>query len=757
MRSYYTGNWSIIFARKVSAPSGEFLGLISASLETSRLEAFFSRITQTPGDAISMLRADGVLLARYPPLDDKIGTSAVANPTLTPALPEFRRLTSVWDGRERFVATMHSRGYPLIINASTTLSAAFMRWNRQTCFLLAATTLLELGIAAVAFIGCKEVKSRLNLSNERAEKARLMIEAELALAREREKAAEDRSARDRQFRVAIETMRQGLCMFDGDEQLVVFNRRVATKLAIPLERLSLGLSLQSLIALLVEYGTVDADGATRIRHSFDAALSDPNGQSGIESLLDGRILSYALRPMTEDKGCVLTCEDVTDRHRAEQRLLHLSLHDALTDLANRTALRARVEDEARRVRPHEGSALLYVDLDGFKDINDAFGHPVGDSVLQAVADRLLRSTRSTDMVARIGGDEFVIVQSSVSHPAIAATLAARLLSALGQPFDVSGHHISIAASIGISFVQAGCGEADLFIKKADLASFEAKKDGGNCYRIFEPRFELVATAKSQLCAELKGAVANREFVVYYQPLINVRDRTICGFEALVRWQHPRRGLVAPGEFIELAEEIGLIDQIGEQVLFTACAEAVTWPSSLKIAVNLSPHQFGTQRRIAATVQEALTRSGLNPARLELEITESILLRAQDETIGILSKLKDIGVAISMDDFGAGYSSLSYLKKFSFDKVKIDQSFIHNMTPIDGIDPIIHAIMSLCKILGLRTTAEGVETEAQFNTIAREQCDEAQGFLFGRPTPASELASVIDRLSLTRESKRAAFG
>ena len=758
VQSRVTGTWSIYFARRIESLKGEFLGVIVASIDLNYLETFFAGIADNPGDAISMQRADGVLLVRYPPSNDKIGQLATGRLGVVHQgrAREFNRFVSIWDGKDRFVATTRSVRYPLLLNVSVTVQSALARWKRQTWFLATAAALLEICLVLVANFGAKELRGRLRLSQERATRGRLVAEAELALARERETAAEERSARDRRFRIAIETMRQGLCMFDGDENLVVFNHRVATDLGIPVESLSPGLPLRSLIALLEEHGTIDAEGAARFRQSLSCSQAEPNTQTTTETLLDGRILSYAVRAMTQDKGWVLTCEDVTERHKAEQRLLHISLHDPLTDLANRTALRTCVEAEARRFRPHEGSALLYVDLDGFKEINDTLGHPAGDAVLQTVAKRLLKSTRSADTVARIGGDEFVIVQASSTDPGTATALAERLIEELRVPFDVSGHHLSLGASVGISFIRPGPVEPDLFIKNADLALYEAKKDGGNCYRIFKPELETAANAKSRLCAELRDAVANEEFVVHYQPLVSVPTRALCGFEALVRWQHPTRGLVPPGEFIGLAEEIGLIGQIGEQVLFQACAEAATWPKYIKIAVNLSPKQFGTHRRIAATVQEALNWSGLDPGRLELEITESILLQGNEETVNTLHNLKKLGAGISMDDFGTGYSSLSYLQKFPFDKLKIDQSFVHTMVDGGSGNPIIHAIIGLCKVIGLRTTAEGVETEMQFDLLCREGCDEAQGYLFGRPTAAHEIAGVIKRLSQTRNVKEAIF-
>lgn len=754
LQSLITKTWSIYFARRITSNTGDFLGVIVSSMRMVDLEKFYASIAVDRGDAITMLRTDGVLLARYPPPTEKVGRLAVDNATIANLINgrRFVRQVGLWDGLDKFVATTRSVRYPLLINASATAPAALMRWKRQTWILAAAAVLLEAGIFAVAIVGSRELQGRLRLSRERFEKGQMIAEAALALAREREAAAEEQSARDRRFRVAIETMRQGLCMFDSDDHLVIFNHHFAIHFGIPLDCLQPGLSLLSLIGLLEEHGAIDKDGAALFWQAWDLAPSRPDTKPFIGTLLDGRILSYAIRAMSQDKGWVFTCEDVTDQYRTRRRLRHISLHDPLTDLANRTALRDRIMTEAKEVPPLEATALLYLDLDGFKEVNDTLGHLAGDAVLRAVAERLVRSTRSTDTVARLGGDEFVVVQASSNHPATAASLAERLIAELRLPFDMSGHHIVLGASVGISFVQPGDFDPDLAIKNADLALYEAKKDGGNCYRIFEPRLETAANTRNKLCAELRDAVAKQQFVVYYQPLLNAQTRALCGFEALVRWQHPSRGLVPPFDFIKIAEEIGLISQIGEQVLFQACAEAVSWPSNINIAVNLSPMQFGQQRAITSIVQKALNWSGLDPGRLELEVTESTLLQGNEEIVQSLHSLKRLGVRIAMDDFGTGYSSLSYLQKFPFDKVKIDQSFVRNVANGGSGGPIISAILAMCKSIGLRTTAEGIENEQQFEQLAREGCDEVQGFLFGRPTEAATVPSVIARLSPMRRVK-----
>ncbi len=419
-------------------------------------------------------------------------------------------------------------------------------------------------------------------------------------------------------------------------------------------------------------------------------------------------------------------------------------HDALTRLPNRVRFREQMEGALVPAARGEATAVLCIDLDHFKAVNDTLGHPVGDALLQAVADRIRSCVRPSDTVARLGGDEFAIVQVSVDQPMGSTALATRLIEKLSAPFDVQGHQVVISASIGIAIMPDDGDDPDCLLKNADMALYRAKEDGRGIHRYFEPDMDARMQARRTLELDLRKALALGEFELFYQPLVRLETNQVSGLEALLRWRHPRRGLVPPGEFIPLAEDIGLIGPIGAWVLKEACREATSWPSELKVAVNLSPVQFknGT---VVLDVVAALGASGLPASRLELEITETVLLQDTEATITTLNSLRDLGVSISMDDFGTGYSSLSYLRKFPFDKIKIDRSFIRDLSEEPDSIAIIRAVAGLGSSLGIATTAEGVETEAQLHRLREEGCTEVQGYLFSKPIPADQVQPLLQRL------------
>jgi diguanylate cyclase (GGDEF)-like protein/PAS domain S-box-containing protein len=434
-------------------------------------------------------------------------------------------------------------------------------------------------------------------------------------------------------------------------------------------------------------------------------------------------------------------QDVTAKHNAESQMAHMARHDVLTDLPNRTMLRERMDVAVAGARRGDASAIFCLDLDRFKQVNDTLGHPVGDALLKAVTGRLLRCIRKGDMVARTGGDEFAIVQSSVNQPSDAKALARRIIAKVSRPYDIEGNRIVIGASVGIAIAPQDGTDADQLLRNADLALYRAKTEGRRTYRFFVPEMNVRMQARHELEIDLRRALTQQEFEIFYQPLIDIQTRQVCSFEALLRWRHPMRGLVLPDSFIPAAEELGLIGQIGEVVLARACAEAAHWPDSIKVAVNLSPAQF-VDRRIVSLVKDCLQRSGLSPNRLELEITETLLLQESEDVLSTLHQLHAMGVTISMDDFGTGYSSLSYLRKFPFKKVKIDKSFTRELVSDAGNAAIVHAILDLCQKLGIKTTAEGVETEQQLAWLDAAGCVEAQGFLFSEARPAAELPLLL---------------
>src|SRR6478752_7747757 len=438
-----------------------------------------------------------------------------------------------------------------------------------------------------------------------------------------------------------------------------------------------------------------------------------------------------------DGGWVATHDDITERQRAEQQIAHMARHDALTDLPNRMLFRERLVEALTGVSRGSKLAVLYLDLDRFKGVNDTLGHPMGDELLKLVAGRLRHCVRDTDTVARVGGDEFAIIQTGIDKPLDTAMLARRIGEAVRQPYDLAGHAVVVDTSIGIAMAPSDGVEPDGLLKAADMALYGAKADGRGTYRFFEPAMDMRMKARRELEIALREALACGQFELYYQPQVNVDDRRITGCEALLRWKHPQRGMISPAEFIPVAEEIGLIVPLGEWVLRKACLDAASWPDDIKIAVNLSPIQV-TNQNLVQIVVSALAAAGLPARRLEIEITESVLMHNTETNTATLHRLRELGVRISMDDFGTGYSSLSYLRKFPFDKIKIDRSFISGLTSKPDGEAIIRAIAGLGRSLGMTTVAEGVETPEQMQRIRLEGCTDVQGYLISKPVPAEDL-------------------
>ncbi len=440
-------------------------------------------------------------------------------------------------------------------------------------------------------------------------------------------------------------------------------------------------------------------------------------------------------------------DEIANRQRSEARTQYLAYHDSLTGLANRLIFHEELQRALHESRMTEDSlAVLLVDLDGFKGVNDMFGHSVGDALLKALASRMLDSLGNSVRIARLGGDEFGILQLFSKQPESAVSLANEIIELISTPCRIDPHNLTISASIGIA-VANGEHDIESLLKCADLAMYRAKVDACGAYRIFDPEMDAAAQAALRLKQEMRNALAKGTFELHYQPIVSIDSRQVTACEALLRWNHEELGWISPDEFVPVAENTGLIVQLGEWVLRTACAEAVSWPASVKIAVNLSPVQF-QNGKLVATVFSALAASGLDPSRLELEITESVLLDKTDRNATILNQLRELGVRISMDDFGTGFSSLSYLRSFPFDKIKIDQSFIRNLVEDDRSRTIVGAITGLGLSFDMTTTAEGVETQDQMECLVNQGCSEVQGYFYSRPVPGSEVLSLIDRINDT---------
>jgi diguanylate cyclase (GGDEF)-like protein/PAS domain S-box-containing protein len=435
-------------------------------------------------------------------------------------------------------------------------------------------------------------------------------------------------------------------------------------------------------------------------------------------------------------------EDITEQKQAAARIAHLAHYDALTDLPNRVLLRERLEHEVTYAGRGAQLAVLYLDLDHFKGINDTLGHSPGDALLKAVAGQLQSCLRPSDMIARLGGDEFAVVQAPLDHPTDAATLAQRLREAVTQTsYDLDGHQVVIDLSIGIALFPTDGTDVDQLLKSADMALYGAKSDGRGTFHYFQPEMDARMKKRRTLEVDLRKALAGHQFELHYQPILDLRTDGIACCEALLRWHHPERGLISPADFIPVAEETGLIIPIGEWVLRQACADAAKWRNDIKVAVNLSPAQFRNQALLQVVIG-SLAASGLSPGRLELEITESVLLQKNDKTLEMLHELRGMGVRIAMDDFGTGYSSLSYLRSFPFDKIKIDQSFIRDLLSSSDSPKIVESVIRLARSLNMAVTAEGVELKQQLDVLREMDCTEMQGFLFSTPRPVEEILPLV---------------
>jgi diguanylate cyclase (GGDEF)-like protein/PAS domain S-box-containing protein len=544
---------------------------------------------------------------------------------------------------------------------------------------------------------------------------------------------------NRYLRETLNNMIQGVLMFDGDRRIVVCNRRYVQMYGLSADVVGPGCSLRDLLEHRKAAGSLALDVDAYFKR-IDELLKTRETSEMLVDTGDGRTIHVVTQPLP-DGGWVTTHEDITRQKEAEARIEHMAHHDALTGLPNRVLFHAQLEN-ALRWRGRDGRvSVLFIDLDNFKNINDTLGHQVGDELLKTVAARLQDCVRSGDVVARLGGDEFVIVQTELEDPTDAANLAARVREVILDSCEIADHSIVVDASIGIAVSPEDGSEPSELVKNADLALFGAKASGRGTYRFFEQAMDQRMLERHQLELELRKALVNGEFEVHFQPLVNLATDRIGCCEALLRWNHPERGYIPPDRFIGLAEETGLITRIGDWVIRTACREAASWPDNVMLAINISPVQFRSPNLIDV-VMHSLATSGLEPERLELEITETILLENTDATLATLERFHELGVRIAMDDFGTGYSSLSYLQKFPFDKIKIDGSFIQGLSDSEGSAAIVRAVAGLATSFRMTTTAEGVETDEQLRLVRELGCTEMQGHLFAKACNARDLSRLM---------------
>jgi diguanylate cyclase (GGDEF)-like protein/PAS domain S-box-containing protein len=715
--SRVSGMWTILILRKVTDPNGKFLGMVGRGIEPASFEKFFASVALGEDAPISMVHRDGTLLARYPHIDDMMGRNFKNGSEAQQKIFELDhfagRITSPIDGEDRLVSSHGLPHFPIVMVATRTRAAALANWREQIGMLVSVALASALAIAALLIAVVRKLSEQHRLSRERLtlEKQRL----------------------DR----AVNNMTQGLLMFDASQRLIVCNQRYLEMYGLSADVVKPGCSLHDIIAHRKATGSftgnVDRYAARVLRdiHTRNVMVIDTS---------DGRSIQILNEPLT-DGGWVATHEDITERRRTEERITHLAHYDALTDLPNRAMFHEHLRGALAAIADGQQVAVHYIDIDEFKGVNDALGHLVGDELLKSIAAGLNRCVGETDFVARLGGDEFAIVQSAVLSLDDVTDLVARVFTAIREPFDCMGHQLTTDASIGIALAPGHGVELDQILKNADLAMYAAKAAGRRTYRFFEPEMDARVRERRLLETDLRHAIAHGGLEVYYQPCVSLKDDTITGCEALVRWRHPERGMVSPVEFIPIAEDTGLINEIGEWVLATACRDAATWPDDIRLAVNVSPVQFKSGT-LALKIMAALAASNLPASRLELEITEAVLIRDDDVALAILHQLRTIGVRIALDDFGTGYSSLSYLHRFPFDKIKIDRCFVEDIAGPDGSSSIVQAVVNLAAARRMTTTAEGVETEEQRRLLRALGCSEMQGYLFSAAKPADKVQELF---------------
>ncbi len=695
-------NWSVLFSRRLASPDGLFAGCIVAAIDAAWLARLY-HVLDIGGGTLMLVGGDGVIRAYAAAGASDGGTAIGRNIAASPlmeAAAKSDRGTIFARGplneSTQFIGFQHLAGYPLVVaialNAHEVL-APFRVYARQELVFGACLTLLILSVGLFL------------LGNTR----RILVSRQL-------------------LQDAVDAISQGIIMVDRNGYVSVVNRRIRELLALP---------------------AAAAEGRVKLGHlEHDTpqlgASEDLTGVGEIDGIEpheqvrpDGTIFEIQTHQL-ENGGFVRTYADVTERKRAELKISYLAYHDALTGLANRRLFRERLANAVGKCRHGGlGCAVLSVDLDGFKYANDMYGHMFGDAVLLEVTSRLSEAVGNSGMVARFGGDEFFVLLEPIRQADAPKLLARRLLAVLSEPYVIEGRELLISASIGIAQCPADALTVDDILTNADTALFAAKEAGRNTYRPYDPAMALRTSERRQIEQDLRAALAQDQMHVVYQPVFDCVSWRICRFEALLRWTHPTRGDISPEVFIPIAEETGLIVELGHWVLQTACAEAACWPADVDIAVNLSPKQF-LQADLVRSISAVLAKTGLAADRLTVEVTEGVLIDKMERASAALSTLKALGVRIALDDFGTGYSSLSYLHRFPISSIKIDKSFVKPIGHSADADAIVRAILTLGRSLGLRVVAEGIETKAQLEWLLRAGCSEVQGYLLGRAIPSAEV-------------------
>jgi diguanylate cyclase (GGDEF)-like protein len=716
-KSKVTGRWTTIFARRIMGRDAEIIGFASRGVEPSHFEDFCASLALDAATVVSMIHRDGTVIARFPH-DDRIVGLNIANTPLFQRVLEQNgnasgRFASIGQGEERLGSIRPMANFPIMVVATTTTRHALANWWAQTKLQFCAALLAIVVVVVVISLIVRQ------LQRQHEAVRRQLIE------------------KGQHLDTAINNMTLGLLLFNASGHLVICNQSYLDMFGLSPEIVKPGCHLRDLILHRQQLGSFIGDVDT-----YCAKFLDPHNDEIRDTEIDipdGRRIKLIYK-RSPDGGWATTLEDITERSRFEAKIEHLAHYDALTDLPNRTLFQRHAETMLEQL-PRIPFAILYIDIDEFKGINDSLGHLIGDEFLRAVAKRLRGCVGQHDFVARLGGDEFAIVQSGAGSEDEVRVLIGRVYQALRTPFECHGHRLSADASIGVALAPRDGSDLLGLLKSADLAMYAAKEAGRRIHRFFEPGMETEANSRRELERDLRTAVAEGCFEIHYQPLVDVASEAIVGCEALLRWRHPRRGMISPAEFVPIAEDTGLIQEIGQWVLDTACREAASWPADIRVAVNVSPVQFKSQT-LALNVASALANSRLDPRRLELEITEAVLIGDDEAALSTFAQLRALGVHIALDDFGTGYSSLRYLHRFPFDKIKIDRSFVKEGADGTGASSIIRAVVGIAAERDMITTAEGVETRTQLEAVRSLGCTQMQGYLFSKPRPRHEIRAML---------------
>ena len=710
-------SWMVTVSQRVSAPDGAFLGGVSAFVKLSNFNDLFEKVSLGSHGSISLFQANGELLSWTPQSETPLGRNLKATPIGTELVANQADgamvLFSEEDRVSRIYAVANSRLFPIVSVVATGMDDVMAPWRRQALVVLGGAGAVALAI----LLGALKLAVRVDQASYLRERA--AVDAQL-------------SEEHKRFHAAMDNIVQGVALFDKDGRLVACNRRYADILGLPPSLTKRGAEFKTIRAHRPGQGT--PLGHPRV---------EPDGSIlSYTELSDGRIIKQR-KKMLGDGGWVSTHEDITAQRHAERRVQEMATSDSLTELSNRFEFKQRLAQWATEARANRIKfAVFYMDLDRFKVVNDTLGHPVGDQLLKQVAQRIRAVVREIDMVARLGGDEFAILQRVIVTTPEAKRLAARLQAVVSEPYHVEGHHLSVGVSIGIAVAPDDSLDSDDLIRSADLALYHAKASGRGQYAFFKPEMDHAVQSRRRMEADLRLAIENSEFELYFQPLVSADDREIKSFEALLRWKHSERGFVSPADFIPVAEETGLILPLGDWVMREALQEAAKWPAEYKVGINVSAVQFQSPQ-LVATLRAAIANAGIDGARVIVEVTESVVMMNAEQALATFGALKEMGVTIAMDDFGTGYSSLSYLNKFPFDKVKVDKSFVNALGEGDAAAAaIVRAAASIAKALNMTCVAEGIETEEQMARVREEGCTEIQGYLISRPMPGKDVAGFL---------------